>query len=64
MEQKAKITVEVPRYLKDWIQAHDVSQNALVTMALRSLYLQEKNASESLIVKQITEYFENKKLPF
>lgn len=29
MENKSKISVEIPKYLKDWINNHDPSQNAL-----------------------------------
>lgn len=64
MDEKAKITVEIPGYLKAWIKTHDVGQNAIVTMALRLLYLQEKQADESIIIKKLMEYFETKKLPF
>ncbi len=64
MEDKAKITVEIPTYLKEWIKGHDVGQNAIVTIALRNLYMQEKQPDESMIVKKIIDYFETKKLPF
>jgi len=30
MDEKAKITVEIPGYLKAWIKTHDVGQNAIV----------------------------------
>jgi hypothetical protein len=64
MPDKVKITVEIPEYLKYWIDRHDISQNGIVTMALRNLYLSEKQVDESHIVKWIENYFENTKLPF
>lgn len=64
MDEKAKITVEIPGYLKAWIKNHDVGQNAIVTMALRLLYMQEKQADESIVLNKLIAYFENKKLPF
>ena len=62
--EKVKITAEVPKYLKEWINNHDVSQNALVVLGLRKLYLEEKKTDESDIVKRIVEYFDNSKMPF
>lgn len=38
MEKKAKISVEIPTYLKRWIETHDISQNALVTMGLQVIF--------------------------
>jgi hypothetical protein len=64
MPEKAKITTEIPAYLKEWIDAHDIGQNALVTIGLRNLRLQEKQADESLIFKKVKDYFESIKLPF
>lgn len=64
MEKKAKITAEIPAYLKEWIDRHDISQNALVTMGLRRLYLEETKTETDKIIKGIADYFENKKLPF
>lgn len=61
---KSKITVEIPAYLKDWLNKHDLGQNTMVTFALRHFYMQEKTVDESLIVKKIVEYFETIKLPF
>ena len=45
----AKITVDIPDYLKEWIEKHDLSQNALVTLGLRKLYNED--------VKQVSEAF-------
>ncbi len=64
MPKKAKITIEIPIYLKEWIDAHDVGQNAIATMALRQMYLQEKQADENLVYLKIKEFIEQKKLPF
>ena len=41
MPEKSKICVEIPTYLKEWIDEHDLGQNALVTLGLRMIYLQE-----------------------
>lgn len=64
MPEKAKICVEIPTYLKQWIDEHDLGQNALVTLGLRMIYLQERNVSESKIIEGIKDFIENKKLPF
>lgn len=64
MPQKSKVCVEIPLYLKQWIDEHDLGQNALVTLGLRMIYLQEKNVSESKIIEGIKDFIENKKLPF
>ena len=63
-KDKAKITVEIPQYLKEWIDAHDLSQNALVVMGLRRLFNEDtKQTSSELMNKLITE-LSNHKLPF
>ena len=64
MPKKAKICVEIPEYLKTWIDDHDLGQNALVTLGLRMIYLQEQNVSESKIVDAIKNILINKDLPF
>jgi hypothetical protein len=64
MPEKSKICVEIPFYLKTWIDDHDLGQNALVTLGLRMIYLQEQNVSADKIVSEIKNYFESKKLPF
>ena len=61
---KAKITIEIPMYLKKWIDSHDVSQNAIATMAIRRLYNEDiKQVSEVLMQNLISE-LHNRKLPF
>jgi hypothetical protein len=64
MDDKAKITVEIPGYLKDWINEHDLGQNAIVTMGLRHLYLQEKQMDESILVQRLAKLINSHKLPF
>ena len=64
MEKKAKISIEIPQYLKQWIQDHDISQNALVTMGLRKLYLDEKTTETEKIISTIQKFLEDKKIPF
>jgi hypothetical protein len=64
MENKSKISVEIPSYLKEWIDKHDISQNALVTNGLRHQYLQEQKADTDIIIKAIEKFLQNKKLPF
>lgn len=64
MPEKSKICVEIPTYLKEWIDTHDLGQNALVTLGLRMIYLQETNVSADKIIKEVRSYFEDKKLPF
>ncbi len=64
MEKKAKISVEIPGYLKTWIEAHDISQNALVTMGLRRLYLEEKMPDADKIIMAIQKFLNDKRLPF
>lgn len=61
---KVKISVEIPAYLKEWIDHHDISQNALVTMGLRRLYNEDvKQVSEAFMENLIKE-LQNRKLPF
>jgi len=64
MPEKSKICVEIPSYLKEWIDEHDLGQNALVTLGLRMIYMQEQKVSESKIIEAIKDYFETQKLPF
>jgi hypothetical protein len=64
MPEKIKITVEVPAYLKEWIDEHDLGQNALATLGLRLLYLQEQNVSESKIITAIESCLAQHTLPF
>lgn len=61
---KVKITVEIPHYLKEWIQAHDIGQNALVTLGLRNIYKQELNQVGPHLVQQLLTELQNKSLPF
>lgn len=64
MENKAKISVEIPSYLKAWVETHDISQNALVTMGLRKLYLEEQQVPTAKIEAVIIDTLKNNKLPF
>lgn len=64
MEDKAKISVEIPGYLKHWIDAHDISQNALVTNGLRLQYLQEQKTDTDKIIVAVQQFLNSKKLPF
>lgn len=64
MKNKAKISVEIPAYLKEWIEEHDISQNALVTNGLRLQYLQEQKTDTSKIISAVQQCFNEKKLPF
>ncbi|MBX2903095.1 MAG: hypothetical protein KF872_06005 [Chitinophagales bacterium] len=64
MPNKAKITVEVPLYLKEWIDNHDISQNALVVMALRRLYREDTTNTPPELMKALLQELSNHKLPF
>lgn len=64
MEKKAKISVEIPGYLKSWIEGHDISQNALVTMGLRRLFLEEKIPDTDKIITAMQKFLNDKRLPF
>ncbi len=64
MDNKAKISVEIPDYLKQWIDAHDISQNALVTNGLRLQYLQEQKTDSEKIIAAVQHFLNDKKLPF
>ena len=64
MEKKAKISVEIPAYLKEWVDKHDISQNALVTMGLRRLYLEEKMPDTEKIIGAMQKFLNDKRLPF
>jgi hypothetical protein len=64
MEKKSKISVEIPIYLKKWIDAHDVSQNALVTLGLRKMFLEEQQVPTAKIEAVIINTLKNNKLPF
>jgi len=64
MPNKAKITVEVPLYLKDWIDKHDISQNALVVMALRRLYREDTANTPPELMKALLQELRNRELPF
>lgn len=59
-----KVTVEIPDYLKDWIASHDISQNALVTLGLRKLYLEEQQVPTAKIEAVIIKTLENNKIPY
>ena len=61
---KAKITVEVPIYLKQWVEQHDLGQNALVTMGLRLLYQQEQHNSGEYLIQLIIKELQKQRLPF
>lgn len=61
---KAKITVEVPLYLKQWVEQHDLGQNALVTMGLRLLHRQEQHSSGEHLLQILLKELQKQKLPF
>jgi hypothetical protein len=61
---KAKITVEIPLYLKQWIEAHDLGQNALITLGLRHLYKQEENSTGEHMMNELLKELRARKLPF
>ncbi len=61
---KVKISVEIPGYLKEWIDAHDISQNALVTIGLRIQYLQEQKADTEKIICCVKDFLKTMKMPF
>lgn len=63
-KERVKISVEVPAYLKAWIDKHDLSQNALVTMGLRMLHRQEINGSSEHLLRQLTNELSKHRLPF
>jgi len=64
MENKAKISVEIPCYLKEWIDQHDISQNALVTMGLRRLYNEDVKQVSEVFMNRLIEELQERKLPF
>lgn len=59
-----KVTIDIPDYLKEWINNHDISQNALVVMGLRKLYLEEQQVPTAKIEKVIKECMDKYKSPF
>lgn len=61
---KVKITVEIPSYLKEWIEDHDLGQNALVTLGLRNLYKQEENLTGEHMMNELLKELRARKLPF
>jgi len=63
-KSKSKITAEIPAYLKAWIDAHDISQNALVTLALRRLYNEDVKQVSEVFMQNLLNELANRKLPF
>ena len=61
---KVKISVEIPAYLKQWIDQHDLSQNALVTLGLRRLYNEDIKQVSVVFMENLINELQNKKLPF
>lgn len=61
---KSKITAEIPAYLKEWIDGHDLSQNALVTMGLRRLYNEDIKQVSDVFMQNILKELSDRKLPF
>lgn len=61
---KAKITAEIPIYLKKWIDEHDISQNALVTLGLRRLYNEDVKQVSEVFMNNLLSELKNKELPF
>jgi len=62
--KKVKISVEIPSYLKTWIENHDISQNALVVMGLRRLYNEDVKQVSEVFMSNLLNELSNKKLPF
>lgn len=62
--KKIKISVEIPRYLKAWVENHDLSQNALVVMGLRRLYNEDVKQVSEVFMSNLLNELSNKKLPF
>ena len=62
--KKVKISVEIPSYLKTWIENHDISQNALVIMGLRRLYNEDVKQVSEVFMSNLLNELSNKKLPF
>lgn len=60
----AKITVEIPLYLKQWIDKHDISQNAIITMGLRRLYNEDVKQVSEIFMQNLLNELCKKKLPF
>lgn len=61
---KSKISVEIPTYLKEWIDKHDISQNALVTMGLRRLYTEDTKQVGEAFMENLIKELQVRKLPF
>jgi hypothetical protein len=61
---KTKITAEIPCYLKAWIDGHDISQNALVTIALRRLYNEDIKQVSEVFMQNLLNELGKRKLPF
>lgn len=64
MENKSKISIEIPTYLKEWIDSHDLSQNALVTLGLRRLYNEDVKQVSEAFMQNLLKELSNRKLPF
>lgn len=62
--EKCKITVEIPTYLKEWIESHDLSQNALIVLGLRRLYKEDINNSPKHLIDQLLKEIRESKMPF
>jgi hypothetical protein len=62
--KKSKITAEIPSYLKEWIDAHDISQNALITIGLRRLYNEDVKQVSEVFMENLLKELGTKKLPF
>jgi hypothetical protein len=62
--KKVKISVEIPSYLKTWIENHDISQNALVVMGLRRLYNEDVKQVSEVFMSNLLNELSSKKLPF
>lgn len=65
MEKLVKISVQIPAYLNEWADKHDISKTALIVAGLRKQYLEENNLQATKIIDELKEILNTKnKLPF
>lgn len=65
MDKLVKISVQIPAYLNEWADKHDISKTALIVAGLRKQYLEENNLQAKKIISELKEILNTKnKLPF
>ena len=65
MEKLVKISVQIPAYLNQWADEHDISKTALIVAGLRKQFLEEKNLNKEDLINELKAFLDTqKKLPF